>query len=368
MSERAGFDRIIGQQLAKRVLARAVRSDRPAHAYLFLGLQSTGKTTTALEFAKALNCENPIDGGACAECLTCRSVEHGNFPDIRVWSPDGQNTKIEQMRELRELANFRPLRGEWKVNIIEQGDTLSEDSANSILKVVEEPPDYLVNILLYRNAASVIPTIRSRCQLLRFTQASTEELTARLTEDYGINAEQAEFLATYSQGRPGAAIEMVGNTEFFEKRDSIARLAEAAASRNPWLALKLAESLRPPKSKKDAAAEEDSDDYEQDAAEPAPKIQEHRPAKKASARDGTIESLDMLLVWYRDLLAAKLQGEGAAVVNSDRRDDILRQCQSYKHAGPLVGAVESILRAKRGLLGNANPQIVTEALMMRLVS
>lgn len=137
MSDRPGFDRIIGQQLAKRVLVKAVAENAPTHAYLFLGLQGTGKATTAIEFAKALNCENQKEGNACGECAICRAIEHGNFPDIRVWSPRKRDTPIELMQEMRNQAKFKPVRGKWKVNIVEQADTLNEHSANCILKLLE---------------------------------------------------------------------------------------------------------------------------------------------------------------------------------------------------------------------------------------
>lgn len=355
VSDRTGFDRIVGQDTAKRVLVRAVREGSPTHAYLFLGLEGTGKCATAIEFARALNCEDPREGHACGECGVCRTIDHGNFPDVRVWSPDGQNTKIEQMREMRDSVVFKPVRGRWKINIVEQGDTLNDESANCILKLLEEPPPYLVNILLFRNAAAVLPTIRSRCQMVRFTQVSASELVDRLLEDFGLPNDEARFLAAYSQGCPGKAIRLIGNESFFARREEIVGAASALTSGGQWLALKLAEVLRGPNSKQ---SDEKDDEDEPDA--PAVK------QPKRSKRDAAVESLDMLLLWYRDLLAARLQGGEAALVNIDKRDDILLQCERYPHAGHIAAAVEAILQAKRAVLGNANPQIVTEALMMRL--
>jgi len=366
VSEQRGFDKIIGQNMAKQVLGRAMRTDEPCHAYLFVGLEGTGKCATAVEFAKALNCENPTEHGACGACAVCHAIEHGNFPDLRIWSPDGQNTKIEAMREMRDLAVFRPMRGRWKLNIVEQGDTLREESANCILKLVEEPPEYLINILLYRNAANVLPTIRSRCQLVRFTQVNTDELAARLAGEFHVEQKEAEFLATYSQGRPGIAIGLIGNDEFFKRRDAVIAAAAGACSGNRWLALKSAEMLRSANGSFAAASDGKPPSSYEDEDEPEEAPAQSKPKKKPASRDAVMESLDMLLVWYRDLLAAKLQGPEASIVNSDRRDDVIAQSRVYQHAGRLANAVEAIMHAKRGILGNANAQISTESLIMRL--
>lgn len=359
MSNLRGYDRIIGQALAKRVLGKAVSEGRITHAYLFLGLQGTGKLTTAVEFGKALNCEDVRDGWACGECAICRAIEHGNFPDMRIWSPKGQDTTIDSMREMRDRASFRPARGKWVVNIIEQGDTLNEDSANCILKLLEEPPDYVVNILLYRNPAGMLPTIRSRCQLIRFDQVNTDELAARLVDDYGATPAEAELLSVYSQGRPGVSIRLLNDETFVRRREAIAEIADQAASSNPWAALMLAEHLRGSDSVQKTSEADGDEDVEKDA-------KARTTAQRPGAREATIESLDMLLVWYRDLLAAKLQGPQAAVVNSDKREVLFRQAGYYPHGGHLLTRIEDILQARRRIRGNGNPQIVTEHLMMRL--
>jgi DNA polymerase-3 subunit delta' len=359
VSDRRGYDRIIGQDLAKRVLGKAVADNRIAHAYLFLGLQGTGKLTTAVEFGKALNCEDMQDGQACGKCAICNAIAHGNFPDMRIWSPKGQDTTIDSMREMRDRASFRPARGKWVVNIIEQGDTLNEDSANCILKLLEEPPDYVVNILLYRNPASILPTIRSRCQLIRFDQVNTDELVARLIADYDATDVEARLLSVYSQGRPGVAIRLLDDETFVRRRETIANIASQSASNNPWAALMLAENLRGAESPQKTTGEEDGED-----AETITKTRSS--AQRPGAREAAIESLDMLLVWYRDLLATKLQGEQAVIVNSDKQEMLLEQARRYPHGGHLLSRIEDILQARRRLRGNANPQIVTEHLMMRL--
>jgi len=357
---RQGFYKIIGQHLAKRVLTRAVCEGSPAHAYLFLGPEGTGKMTTALEFAKALNCASPVDGNACGECPMCRTIDADNAPDVRTWAPVKQETTIGQMREMRDYAILRPMRAKWKINIIEQGDTMNDESSNCILKLLEEPPPYLVNIMIYRNAANALPTIRSRCQHVRFTQVGAAELVDRLLEDFGAENDQARFLATYTEGCPGKAIRLIGDTGFAEKREATIELAASAASGNPWLSLRLAESLRSEGSK--PLEDQDEDDESSEPGEP--EIKPKSP--KGGQRAAVIQSLDMLLLWYRDLLAAKLQGADAAYVNVDRAHEVTAQAMAYPHGGRILAAIESILEAKRVVLGNGNPQIVTEALMMKL--
>ncbi len=192
--------------------------------------------------------------------------------------------------------------------------------------------------------------------MVRFEQVDADELARRLVDDSGVSADEAAFLATYSQGRPGIAIGLIGDDEFRRKREAVARIASVASSGKPWAALALAEALR-----SGVAADEGSDDEEAESP-PAAK----GAAARSGARQAASEALDMLLIWYRDLTATKLQGENAAVVNSDMRKQLLEQSAHYRHAGPLLAGVEAILRAKRRIQGNAVPQIVTEALMVRL--
>ncbi len=339
-----GFDRGIGQNIAKNLLAKAASGDGLFHAYLFLGLAGSGKLTTALQFAKALNCENTQPDGACDECPICSAIEHGNSPDVSVWSPDGQNTKIDQMREMREMASFRPVRARYKVNIIEKGDTLNEESANAILKLVEEPPSYVINIICYENAAAVIPTIRSRCFTVRFTSAGETELAQRLVSDYATDETQARLVASISQGLPGRAIGLLADFEHFvSERKVMIKVAEVAGRKMAAAALKLAELMR----------------TEVEKAEDEKK-------KDRSAREVTTANLDILALWYRDLMNMKAAGTSARLVNLDKTTEIAEHCKFYESAVDIEKALQEIIETKRAVLGNANPQIATEDLAIKL--
>ncbi len=357
-----GFDKIIGHDFAKRVLRKAAGSGSPAHAYIFLGPEGVGKLTTAVEFAKALNCDNAEEGSPCCECAICRMIDQGNLPDVRIWSPEGKNTRIDLMREMRDLAILKPLRARWKVNIIEQGDTLNEEAANCILKLVEEPPEFLVNILLYRNAAAVLPTIWSRCSVVRFVPVAKEDLADRLASDFGLDRSQAQLLASYAQGCPGRAIRLIGNSQFAAQRDAVARVADGLSRRRLWWAPRLAEDLRTAMHVSDGTSSAENVETFQDDD----RVEETGRAYRLSARDSAIRSLDLLLSWYGDLLAVKVQGQQASVVNVDRLDMLQAHSDRYRTVEDLLSAIDAIQNCRRRIIGNANPQIAVEALMIEL--
>ncbi|MFQ3549040.1 MAG: hypothetical protein SNJ70_04765 [Armatimonadota bacterium] len=338
---KVGFDSIIGQNMAKKVLKKSVINQNPSHAYIFYGLKSTGKTTTALEYARALNCLDIKDGSSCGECANCRSQLNGNFPDIRVWSPIKKETTISQMREMRDDAVFKPVKGRWKVNIIEQADTLNEEAANCILKLLEDTPEYLVNILLSRNTSAVLPTIKSRCQQIRFSQVQADELKQKLIDDYNADEDEIDFIVAYSQGRPGIAISALNSNDIKELRDKISDIADKIINEDAWTALKLAEDIR-------ANASEESE------------------AEKG-AREIVLDSLEMLLIWYRDLLSVKTAGESALVVNSDRKDNLISQSNGISQK-KIENSIGYIMHAQKAIWNYAVPQMVTESLMIQLSS
>lgn len=329
------FADVIDQKLAASVLTRAIREDKINHAYLFSGPEGVGKTTTALAFAAALNCESPTaDGDACGSCTSCHMVAGRNHPDVEIISPDGAQTKMKQMQEMRRMAQYAPVKGKWKVVIIEQADTMNEDSSNSILKTLEEPPCYLVLILLSRNPALLLTTIRSRCLMVRFSTATAEELAEALAERFGADTEEARFLAAYSEGRPGVAISLVGNEEFFEWRKDVVRLAENICTSDRWSALRLSEDMQ-------------------------------KLARGEGQRAQMRLAIDALILLYRDLLSISIRGDGAQIINSDIRDTL---AATSPHPVRVSKSIETLLWARRALEGNANIQLLSDVLMMRLLS
>jgi len=355
------FSEILGQEMAIRTLQRSIRGEAISHAYLFAGLEGIGKYTTALAFAAAINCEDsPESGESCGQCVQCRMIESRHHPDIQSFTPTGkgEETGIDQMREMRHMAQFPPLRGKWKVNILERAETLNDEAASCILKLVEEPPPFVIQILIATNPAAMLPTIRSRCQLVRFRAMPARDLQNALIERYGADPERAEFLASLSEGRPGRAISLLGDDDFFGRRDTIIALANRTIDEQIAAALNISEELRKLAVPKTPPPEDETEDED---------AEETTQSKTKVKRSDLCRVLDVLLLWYRDLLAVKIRGNEAPVVNLDKRALVIEHAAQCK-LGYLRDSLRTVTDAKRYLEGNANVHLVSDVLAMRLMS
>lgn len=202
--------KIIGHQNIITQLQNTVTSERVAGAYLFVGEQGIGKETVALYFSNLILCESTTIGDApCGECRACRKIKNGNHPDLRIIRPDGAQIKIDQMRELQQQIVYQPLEGTRKIYIIANTEKMNDSAANSLLKTLEEPPAASTIILLTENLKTMLPTIRSRCQILTFYPLPTEELSKALLEHLSIDADEASAAAILSRGVVGQAITLI---------------------------------------------------------------------------------------------------------------------------------------------------------------
>ncbi|OTA42199.1 MAG: hypothetical protein A6D92_00885 [Symbiobacterium thermophilum] len=207
--------------MAVDLLRRAVAGGRVAHAYLFAGPAGVGKRLVALELARSLNCLEPRAGEACGACRSCLklSAEPPVHPDVTVVEPEGRMIRTEQMRQVQNEVYARPTEGRYKVVIIDGAERMNAESGNRLLKVLEEPPPYACFVLLTTNAAGVLPTIVSRCQIVHFSPLPAEAIAAVLQEKAGIGPGEARLFASLSGGSVGAALAMAANPEVGRRRD-----------------------------------------------------------------------------------------------------------------------------------------------------
>lgn len=185
------FKTIIGQDDNVRVLRNAVASGRTVHAYLFCGTRGTGKTSTARILAKALNCEHSVDGEPCNECENCRAITDGSFMDV-IEIDAASNRGIDEVRDLLEKVHFVPVKGRYKVYIIDEAHMLTTEAFNALLKTFEEPPAHVVFILATTEARKVPLTILSRCQRYDFKPINEKTLITALSNIAGAENVAAE--------------------------------------------------------------------------------------------------------------------------------------------------------------------------------
>ncbi len=175
------FEDVKGQDHIVTTLKNQIKTDRIGHAYLFTGTRGTGKTTIAKIFAKAVNCEHPVDGSPCNECATCQAIAAGNSMNV-IEIDAASNNGVNNIRDIIEEVTYAPTEGRYKVYIIDEVHMLSIGAFNALLKTLEEPPEYVIFILATTEVHKIPITILSRCQRYDFRRISIDTIANRLSE------------------------------------------------------------------------------------------------------------------------------------------------------------------------------------------
>lgn len=320
------FEEIRGNTPLVEQLRRSAASGRSSHAYLFLGGAGAGKRLIANTFAKALQCEG--EKRPCDSCKSCHAFNHGNHPDVIYFQPlkNGKTYTIEDVREqLLETVDLKPFQYEKKIYIIEKADTLNIQSQNALLKTLEEPPAHAVFLLLAERAEAFLPTILSRVVVMKIRPLSAETIADYLMQA-GHLAEESHILSAYAQGRIGQALELVEDEGFREMRQDILGKLEALPSMSEGDAYLLAKDL---------------EGYKND-----------------------LRFLDIMELWYRDLLTAKSLREEGYLIQRDKKDAIFRAAK--ESAALLAKKAAAVRTARMRLAQNANFRLTMEVMLMDL--
>ena len=320
------FEEIRGNTPLVEQLRRSAASGRSSHAYLFLGGAGAGKRLIANTFAKALQCEG--EKRPCDSCKSCHAFNHGNHPDVIYFQPlkNGKTYTIEDVREqLLETVDLKPFQYEKKIYIIEKADTLNIQSQNALLKTLEEPPAHAVFLLLAERAEAFLPTILSRVVVMKIRPLSAETIADYLMQA-GHLAEESHILSAYAQGRIGQALELVEDEGFREMRQDILCKLEALPSMSEGDAYLLAK---------------DFEVYKND-----------------------LRFLDIMELWYRDLLTAKSLREEGYLIQRDKKDAIFRAAK--EPAALLAKKAAAVRTARMRLAQNANFRLTMEVMLMDL--
>lgn len=217
------FDEVVGQKHITETLKNQVKTGRLSHAYIFIGTRGTGKTTCARILARAVNCENPVDGNPCGKCAACRGIAEGSVMDV-VELDAASNNGVDNVRALREEAVFSPTEVKKRVYIIDEVHMLSTSAFNALLKILEEPPAHLLFILATTELQKVPATILSRCQRHSFRRIDTPEIAQYLEyiagqEQLCLSHDAAELIARLAEGGVRDALSLLDQCSAREKID-----------------------------------------------------------------------------------------------------------------------------------------------------
>ena len=212
---------LVGHEWAVDMLKKHVVNGTTRHAYLFAGPPGLGRRTLALRFAQALNCQTPVgEGIPCGTCRDCKQIEamqHGDLTVIQA-ETQGGTLKVDQIREARRTLTFKPYQSKYRVAIFLRFQEANDNAANALLKTLEEAPSYAVLILTADNPEQLLPTIVSRCEVLRLRPLKIEEVQ-RALEIRELEIGQAKLIAHISSGRFGYALKLIESESLLEKRE-----------------------------------------------------------------------------------------------------------------------------------------------------
>jgi len=226
------FDNLLGNEKNKEILSSTIKNNNVLHSYLFVGAEGIGKTSFAKEFAKMILCEG--ENRPCNICSSCIEFETDNHPDYMHIKPEDQKSiKIEQIRYLKEKIIEKPITSNKKVYLISQCETMTREAANSLLKILEEPPEYIVIILTTENENKVLTTIKSRCMKLYFEPIPDDKILSYLKHN-GIDTDISENMLKMCEGSIGKALNINEMKEKYLQIEKIVDLLKKTDITQIW--------------------------------------------------------------------------------------------------------------------------------------
>ncbi|WP_156289971.1 DNA polymerase III subunit delta' [Oceanobacillus salinisoli] len=317
------------QPLASKVITNSIQKDRISHAYLLQGERGTGKEEIALLIAKVLFCESSDGTEPCQTCSNCKRIDSHNHPDVHWIEPEGKSIKKEQVESLQKEFTYSGLESNRKVYIIKDADTLTTNASNRILKFLEEPSRQTTAIMLTENSQSIIPTIRSRCQVIDLKPLNPIYFKEKLIEN-GVNHQTALLMSALTNNIQ-EAIEWSENEWFAEARKLVVQLIEMLCKNTEDVYLFIHSHL-------------------------LPHLKERKEQEKA---------LDLLLLAFKDILYYHI-GNEKALVFFDPADALLEKASMSFSQERILKCLNVILQAKRKLKQNVQPTLVFEQLALQI--
>ena len=317
------------QPIASKILTNSVKKDRIAHAYLIQGLRGTGKVEIATLLTQTIFCPNKQGVEPCGVCQVCKRVESKNHPDVHWIEKDGQSIKNEQIDYLRKEFSYSSLESTRKIYIIDDAQTLTNQAANRLLKFLEEPLIETTAILLTDNVQAIIPTIRSRCQLIDLKPLDTQVLQEKMMES-NLSKQQSRLMSaiTYNIDE---AIELSENETYQEIINISMGMIETIINNYDKRYIYLHQEW----------------------------------LSKITDRTETDYGLELLLLGFKDILYMQL-GKKESLVFFNHTDQILRSGVEHFSKAKLLKIMSNLLETKQKLKQNVNPTLLMEQFVLQL--
>ena len=323
------FKDVVGHKDILKYISSAVENNRVSHAYILNGERGSGKKMLANLFAMTLLCETG-DNEPCGKCHSCKQAESGNHPDIiRVTHEKPNSISVDDIRtQVNNTVDIKPYQGPYKVYIIPQADMMTPQAQNAILKTIEEPLSYAVFLLLTENAETLLPTINSRCVMLKLRNIKDTLIKKYLMENLEIPDYKADMCTAFAQGNMGRAIMLANSDHFNEIREE---------------AVQLLKHINEMELNEIVAAVKNISVYKLEIT----------------------DYLDIIMIWYRDVLLYKATKEIDKVVFKDQLQSIKEQARKSSYEG-IELILESLEKAKARLKANVNFDLVMELLFLTI--
>lgn len=321
-----GFYDITGRQGLVSNLLQIINNDRIANAYLFVGSEGMGKKTIGGIFAKALLCgfgtQRP-----CGNCVDCKQFAGGNHPDVTVIKPQKTSIGIEEIRTMQKELNLRPYQSDRKLILIEDAHLLTFQAQNALLKSLEEPPPFVVFMLLSQRLQGLLPTVLSRLKAFRLERLSKKEVAAIIVRRTDTSPEKAELFAALSEGNPGKGLKLAVSSEFTLQREAVSGLLRnISADFSEWLG---------------------------------------HESFFTDNKDNIESIFDLLILWFRDFIVFKETKDLNLIINIDMADLFETNAEALQVKDALY-MIELIEKSKKMIKGNANFHLVVENVLFEI--
>lgn len=320
--------RVLGQNHITKHFENAIKMGKISHAYIINGEEGTGKMRLAVEFAKALQCENG-NGVACGQCKSCKQTDSKNQPDIKYVTYEKTGIGVDEIREqINDDIDIKPYSSRYKIYIVNHSEKMTVQAQNALLKTIEEPPEYAIIILLTTNADTFLQTILSRCVVLNIRPVKEDIIKNQLMSQYGISNYEAGIAAVFSGGNPGKAIKLATSEDFKELKDSIVTMLNALEKGGMDI------------------------------------VTTH--VKEAASFKTQIEEyFSLMRIWFRDVLLYKATRDIDSLIFQDEYKIIQEMAEKMEYAG-LNKILKAIDNAQSRINTNVNFDVTMEVLFLTI--